>query len=326
MPSFDRAFSCASPTIVLPSPQSFGHNLNMTSTHPSFPSGYAFAQTPQVNGNGCSPLQQTPNSRAGRKRSRDEAAIEDASDYFQPAPEPENEEEWVYGPGMTLIRPNGHFIEAGSQTGTWAEEKAEEEKAKSRPHTPNDKPILRSHKSQRLTTATPGTAEEVVFANGASSNIPSSPPKAAMAEPTVDDFTIHLGIGWSRISDDEHIQAAARGWAKFIENHFPVSNANIRLQSKGLASYLVEAAEGYFLFGEDLKQGRLVSTSLENTFRNLQSRPPLFDGLLTMEASVTPKPDETTSCYSHFGSAVNGSAKNAPLVGAHSVEVEMDMS
>ena len=315
----------------------------MTSTHPSFSNGYSFAQSTQVNGNGCSSLQRTPNSRAGRKRSRDEAAIEDENDYFQPAsePEPENEDEWVYGEGMTLIRPNGRFIEASSQTGTWAEEKAEAEKAKSRPQTPDDRPILRSHKSQRLgLTATPAISEgTVLFAKGASNSIPSSPPKSATVEPTVDDFTIHLGIGWSRISEDEHIQAAARGWAKFIENHFPVSNVNIRLQSKGLASYLVEASEGYFLFGEDLKQGRLVSTSLEKTFRNLQSRPPVFDGMETMDAAATPKPEEGGS-FGHFGSAVNGNANgftasNASngfgVVGARgpagqSVEVEMDMS
>jgi hypothetical protein len=282
-------------------------------------------------------LQPTPCSAAGRKRSRGAAAdtLED-DDYFAQVaePEPENEDEWVYGEGMTLIKPNGYAISASSQTGTWAEEKAEE-LSKSRPQTPNDRPLLRSHKSQRLDfTATPSMGEEASYTNG-STHIPSSPPKSGMTEPTVDDFTIHLGIGWSRINDDEHIQAAARGWAKYIENHYPVSGVEIRLQSKGLQSYLVEAQEGFFLFGEDLKQGRLVSTSLERTFKNLQSTPPIFDAEKTMQAAVTPKLETiepiTHATFSQFGNTLNqvqlpNPALLAPTGSTQNTEVDMDMS
>ncbi|ODA80513.1 hypothetical protein RJ55_03472 [Drechmeria coniospora] len=94
----------------------------------------------------------------------------------------------------------------------------------------------------------------------------------------IDDFTIHLGIGWRKISNDEDIQAAARGWARFIENHFPLHRVQICLESKGLQSYLVETSEGYFLFAENLRQGRLVSRSIEGAVRNLQQTPPIFDG------------------------------------------------
>jgi hypothetical protein len=52
---------------------------------------------------------------------------------------------------------------------------------------------------------------------------------------------------------------------------------------------LVETNEGYFLFREDLKQGRLVSTSLERTWVNLSSAVPVFDNEMVMEAGQTPK-------------------------------------
>ena len=38
----------------------------------------------------------------------------------------------------------------------------------------------------------------------------------------VDDYTLALGIGWTKIaSEDPDTQAAARGWVKYIENHYP---------------------------------------------------------------------------------------------------------
>lgn len=274
----------------------------MGSTRPTFTTPFTNGvQQSPVNSSwsNITPTQATPTSAAGRKRSRDEAASNLEDDYFavQPPaakPEPENEEEWEYGEGMTLIRKGGYIIEASSQTGTWAEEKAEEQKAKaaaihSLANAGPERPVLRAAKSQRLDlSATPAIIEEVSH-NG---TLVSPPSPERHIEPTVDDFTRHLGIGWSSINQaDSDIQAAARGWAKFIENHFPVTDAKIRLQSKGLASYLVEANEGYFLFGEDLKQGRLVSTSLERTWVNLQGAVPTFEGDLVMEAGQTPKVD-----------------------------------
>jgi hypothetical protein len=275
-------------------------SFNMGSTRPSFTSPFTSGiQQSPVNSSWSSltPTQATPGSAAGRKRSRDEAASNLEDDYFpvQPPaakPEPDNEDEWEYGEGMVLIKKGGYNIEAGSQTGTWAEEKAEQEKAKAAAihalsNAGPDRPALRAAKSQRLNlSATPAIIEEV-SQNGTLVS-PESPERHL--EPTVDDFTRHLGIGWSSINQaDSDIQAAARGWAKFIENHFPVTDAKIRLQSKGLASYLVEANEGYFLFGEDLKQGRLVSTSLDRTWVHLQGATPIFEGDLVMEAGETPK-------------------------------------
>jgi hypothetical protein len=298
---------------------------------------------------------QIPSSAAGRKRSRDEAAdnLEDDS-YFPPVAVPiqESEDDWEYGEGMTLIKPNGFIIDASSQTGTWAEEKAEqrqpESPASQRPPVVQDRPNLRNHKSQRLDlTATPVIIEEMNTGDG--NVVAASPPKSTgmgLDEPTIDAFTIHLGIGWSKISNDEHIQAAARGWARFIENHYPVNSVQMRLQSKGLASYLVESDEGWFLFGEDLKHGRLVSMSLEKTFENLRTSPPTFDGLQVLVATAeTPKNDLDTkqgitmdeSNETILANGASSALNLAPEVTmdvaselhhsvAQDVEVEMDMS
>lgn len=272
-------------------------------------------------------------SKVGRKRSRDEAASNLSDDEYLPvqAPvpqlQPENEDEWEYGEGMTLIKPNGrgYIIEAGSQTGTWAEEKAEAQRQPSpaRSLSP-ERPILRASKSQRLDlTSTPSIAEEYMHNGALATPLSSSPERGnGFSEPTIDDFTRHLGIGWSLISNEDHIQAAARGWTKYIENHYPITDAKIALQSRGLASYLVQANEGYFLFGEDLKQGRLVSTCLQKVWANLRGPTPIFDGETVMEAGDTPKVNAAQQIMNNDPST----AMNAGLDLGHGLEVDMDMS
>ncbi|KAK8086866.1 hypothetical protein PG994_001840 [Apiospora phragmitis] len=225
---------------------------------------------------------------AGRKRSREEASInldveEAKRETIEPVKEPEDT--WVYGEGMVLIKsPSTYVANAGSQSGTWLEEKAAKDAVRrneeARSINQQARPSLRSNKSQRL-----DMNNIPVPATNAPSNR-SNPTR----ETVVDNLTLHLGIGWSRVSDSEHIQAASRGWARYIENHFPVTNVNIQLESKGLQSYLVEASEGYFLFGEDLRQGQLVSRDLNQAFVNLKASPPVFEGAAPMVAAGTPQP------------------------------------
>lgn len=250
-------------------------------------------------------------SIAGRKRSRDEASTNLNDDEPPQAidiePIQESEDDWIYGEGMVLIKANsGYVADASSQSGTWVEEKAEEVARKVKEsllaeQVDRERPSLRSHKSQRLdSTAHPSASQEFLPTGTASSESKASPQILpticdTASQPVVDDFTLHLGIGWSRISDDAHIQAAARGWSRFIENRYPLSEVRIRLESKGLQSYLVEAAEGYFLFSEDLRQGRLVSTNADRALENLRSAPPIFDGPETLRAAETPKPVEPST-------------------------------
>ncbi|KAJ2971667.1 hypothetical protein NUW58_g9353 [Xylaria curta] len=247
---------------------------------------------------------------AGRKRSRDEAGVnldvEEAKlQTIEPVKEPEDE--WIYGEGMTLIKsPSSYVTSAGSQSGTWVEEKAAaEEKRKNeeaRAFNQQARPSLRSTKSQRLdmsAVSLPGAETRVSRVSPTRDVDPavSTPGLSAdvSSQPIVDNFTLHLGIGWSRISADEHIQAAARGWARYIENHFPITNVRIQLESKGLQSYLVEASEGFFLFAENLRRGQLVSKDVNQTLAHLKSTPPVFEGLEVMTAAESPRPVDTSS-------------------------------
>jgi hypothetical protein len=339
MRSFDQSFSSSSPILVLPPQIPPQPSFNMDSNRPSFSSPFTngVQQSPLTSSwSNLTPSTSAPPSAAGRKRSRDEAASNLEDDYFSvQAPiaqaQQDDEEEWEYGEGMTLIKPSrsGYIIEASSQTGTWAEEKAEQERAKAVAASSPERPALRAAKSQRLDLSSTPSITEEVLSNG---NLvsPGSPERTnGHAEPTVDDFTRHLGIGWSLVNTaDLDIQAAVRGWSKFIENHFPVTDAKIRLQSKGLASYLVEANEGYFLFGEDLKQGRLVSTSLEKTWVNLRGPVPVFDGDLVMEAGETPKIEniQVNSYGLHLMNGMEGAVINGGHDVAGHMEVDMDMS
>lgn len=232
---------------------------------------------------------------AGRKRSRDEAAVNlDDPDKVVPLPKVEEpEDEWEYGPGMVLIKKKtGYALDAASQSGTWVEEKAAQEHARKleeatavQEKLSQDRPSLRSNKSQRL-ALTENTLPVQVEQPKSSPGRETSP--EAPSQPVVDEFTVHLGIGWAQLSADEHIQAAARGWQKYIENHFPVTDAKIRLQSRGLNAYLVEGREGFFLFADNLREGRLVSRNAYCALQNLKSTPPVFDGQ-TMTAAESPR-------------------------------------
>ncbi|KAI3327564.1 hypothetical protein HD806DRAFT_326920 [Xylariaceae sp. AK1471] len=264
----------------------------------------------------------TPSSTAGRKRTRDEAGVnldvEEAKlETIEPIKEPEDE--WVYGEGMTLIKsPLSYIASAGSQSGTWVEEKSTADETRkndeARAINQQARPSLRSNKSQRLdmnVVTLPGTETQTNRVSPVRDVGPAvSTPGLSVdvsSQPTVDNFTLHLGVGWSRISEDEHIQAAARGWARYIENHFPITNARIVLESKALQSYLVEAFEGFFLFAENLRQGQFVSREVNQTLANLKSTPPIFEGQEVMTAAESPRP---TDMSMHHGPTM----------------VEMDMS
>lgn len=103
-------------------------------------------------------------------------------------------------------------------------------------------------------------------------------------EPAVDHFTHLLGVGWARISDDKDVQAAARGWSRYIENHYPLSMVRIVLKSKGLEANLAETKDGFFLFKDDLSEGRLVGSDWESCLANLQRKPITFQGPETLKA------------------------------------------
>lgn len=285
MAFYDRRFASASPVLTL-SPQP-SHQTHMGVSGLGFaPSRHDFISATTTS-NGL-PLLPDTSRFAGQKRSRDEAAIDTQPEASSELSQPESEELWVYGPGMTLIKPDSPYVaDASTQSGTWLEEGdvlIDKNKAQNR-----EMLHMRSHKTQRVEQIGSIGLPTLALGQGTSGG-------ATAQAPVIDNVTLHLGIGWRKLSDDEHIQAAARGWARFIENHYPLSNVSIRLETKALQSYLVEASEGFFLFAEDLRRGRLVSRTTDGVLRNLQCVPPLFDSndeLLAAVSSNLPDGDDS---------------------------------
>ena len=276
---------------VAPSPSSYSYLHNSTTWTPV---------------DGMTPISTNPS----RKRSRDESAFDSADadgSYFPslqaqvntPAPIPE---EPIYGEGMVLLNPQtGLALSAESQTGTWYEEKVQKEelvKEVDAIKTANQfRPkIPASRKSMRLSQS----SIKLDLANMmAQQNAPASPPKTACASthPEVDEATVALGIGWTRMSnEDENIQTAARGWARYLENHYArhIHGAEILLKSSGLSAYLVRSQEGFYLFSENLLEGRLVARMWENCLENLRAQPMAFEGEDVLRAERTPGPESKT--------------------------------
>ena len=234
------------------------------------------------------------------KRSRDEADDEYLSPSASSNPAPRLQEEpVVYGEGMTLISPStGRAITAESQTGTWFEENLEIERqasikaAKSLAQAAQDR-ASRPKKSLRLDSlpipSLPAFAKESEDAHLHPRSIDSPVPDAA---------THLLGVGWKLIGQEEGMQSAAKGWAKYIDNHYPsITNIQLLLKSEGHQAYLVratpnveeaEGTEGFFLFAEDLNEGRLVAKTWDTCVPYLQSSPIVFEGKEVLKAVRTP--------------------------------------
>jgi hypothetical protein len=273
-PFGQQFFASASPVLTL-APQAAHHHQVTAGIRP-FSHQVASNLAPSTSHLQLSGWAPAQSLTRGRKRSRDEAAVNLDSSAQSDAPS--KPPAGLFSNGAVLpqasssISPTAFGTTSTTQLplGQTASDKQQEQ---------HDRPLLRSHKSQRLDQAAivQQQSNSAISSTG-SAALPTSAPEAP-SQPVVDDFTLHLGIGWRRISEDVDIQAAARGWARFIENHYPISCTKICLESKGLQSYLVEAAEGYFLFSENLREGRLVSPTVEGALRNLKGQTPVFEGV-----------------------------------------------
>lgn len=285
-------YYASSPTVVLPPQQyTFEQRLNAphyaahASTMPGRISKYP--TPPSLNYQAA-----TSNAVAGRKRSLedidvDEAPADGSKVITKPKPEP------VMGPGMTLIYPGepGFAIAADSQTGTWAEAKNEVEEA----NKPKERPMAASRKSQRTATVdrasgSPPAAVKPVVPSSTTLDVDQSSLayKATTmavdnAGHTIHDLTMALGIGWKEIVFNPEKKDGARGWAKFISRHYPLACPQVLHESEAHDAFLVHARdvadekEKFFLFSQDLRTCRLVSTSLGGVVRNLTQHPIAYE-------------------------------------------------
>jgi len=167
---------------------------------------------------------------------------------------------------MTLIYPDdpGFNIAAESQTGTWAEEKHEQEETVDKAA----RPKVVARKSQRTFGASSPTEQpssKLAAATG------STYDSVVSSDSATDQLNLILGIGWKRLPVEQ--TDAVRGWERYILNHYTVDNPTILLQSEGLHAYLVRtqgSQERFWLFREDLSACQYIGDSENEVIASLQ--------------------------------------------------------
>lgn len=241
-------------------------------------------------------LGDTPIATA-RKRTHEEISPEDEemAGTLPPSRTPGISPSAIYGEGMTRINPlTGTATTAETQTGTWFE----------------DQLAMKLHnveaKAEKVTNSESGLPKRKALRRDSSSdaNVPmatanlTKSPKSTVADPDIDQYTHLLGIGWTSVGEDSERAAMGRGFARFIDNHYPLTGIEVLLTSKSLESYLVNSKQGYYLFKEDLLSGQLVARTWEDTLANLQCSPVRFSWAQPLFAARTPdasrEVDDTT--------------------------------
>jgi len=285
-------YYASSPTVVLP-PQQPNSYLSPVQRAPSPMAKFRpkHPTPPSLNYQAA-----VSNATAGRKRT-----ITDVDDPEEnspngtiithvpakPKPEP------IYGPGMTLIYPGepGWSIAAESQTGTWCEQKREQEE-KAQPV----RPIAVSRKSQRVDSATD-------LAIPSLNDMAVDQPAENIIDDkgnTIESLITSLGVGWKNVMTNRTLRDAARAYARVIENHFDLTDVQIMLEKESLNAYLVRAkqhgVQGYWLFADSLKWCQLVGWSLQRTVINLAHGPiPRVEGDRICARDRTPSPSAEPS-------------------------------
>ncbi|PYH93645.1 hypothetical protein BO71DRAFT_251711 [Aspergillus ellipticus CBS 707.79] len=290
-------------------------------------------------------------SKPSRKRSRDDAAFEEAlnagsttsttpmslSSTPAPAPKPVRavQEQPIYGEGMVLLNPRTKMaISAESQTGTWYEETAENTNTTNAVQPPQASSTSSTcRKSQRLDPTAPSFDD--IALSSLQNRLPADGTHRLLnagnrtEEPTVDDATRLLGISWQQMSSDSDIAAAVRGWKKYIDRQFAqyLEDSQILMKNRALNAYLVTAkpmtsfgpapTSAFYLFNDDLSQAQLVGSNWESCLMNLRASPIVFEGAQILNASDSVAARATASTGTGMGM---GSMGTQNLLGANPVD------
>ena len=229
----------------------------------------------------------TLSTNPSRKRSREDDDDEayNAAKVLPPKPQP------IYGEGMTLIDPiNGLAVSAESQTGTWYEDHLEIERlaaASAAESLARSKNRASLAPRKRLQYRSPSSNLSV--SAGAISPRHNAEPTTFHTSEFLNTIANSLGTEWACLSDDDLLRSASRGWAKFIQRHYPsLNNVEILLRFKDKNMCLVRTNEGIFLFQEDLSEGRLVAKTWEACIVNLRATPMVFEGANNLKAEKDP--------------------------------------
>lgn len=145
-------------------------------------------------------------------------------------------------------------------------------------------------------------------------------PNSHTQAPAIDQFTHLLGVGWTRISSnpDPDYQKAVRGWEKYVENHYALTDVAVLATSKALdGAFLTlardhenKALRRFLLFKEDLSEARLIASDWGTCLMRLQSGPMSFEGDDGEVLRAAPTPDLTPTSD---GSEMAGLAALLPL-------------
>ncbi|MCJ1282681.1 hypothetical protein MMC26_002006 [Xylographa opegraphella] len=292
-----------SPTIFLPS-----HHQSFTPvshhSHQQQMSAYPFQPQPSHSSEWTPAASSKPvlTTNPSFKRSRDEVDSDEAdSDQSSPftmsnpiTPHEPMPERLVYSEGMTVINAStGRAISAETQTGTWYEENLEIERqasikaAESVAQTAGNVSI-RPKKSLRLDNLPPAF-------HSSSSPSPDniSLDSQSSSDLCYDAASLLLGVGWKSIGEEKDTQAAAKGWAKYIENHYyDLANVHLLMKSEAHQAYLGKAdmagSGSFFLFSEDLSEGRFVAQTWKDCIMNLKITPIVYGSEEILKAHRTP--------------------------------------
>ena len=152
--------------------------------------------------------------------------------------------------------------------------------------------------------------------NGTSTSADSPLTSNRSEEPVVDEYSRLLGVGWRQPSPAT-MQGSARGWARYIETNYPLTNVEIVAQTS--EQTLVRAIEGTYLFHENLREGRLLSRVHDDAIARLRqnSRNPHFEG----ENPITPTRQANAGNSSDEG---RSPSRSPPGAGA-GVDVDAEM-
>ncbi|KAL8702965.1 MAG: hypothetical protein Q9201_003869 [Fulgogasparrea decipioides] len=207
-----------------------------------------------------------PLQRHSRKRSRDESG----DDYAAASGSKMSKSVSEPGPPQgadVLDRPHGAVSSTGDPTGTGVEDQfgaplqgspnslssISSEGAKERRR---ERRNLRRHEIKPSFSTTDGidSMEEL---------------RQSLLEPSQDPMSLELGVGWKSMSEDPDHQAAARGWAKFIERRFVIDTVTV-LAKHNSESVLARASDGFYIFTPDLEQGAFVAKDWPGVVKDLR--------------------------------------------------------
>jgi hypothetical protein len=327
------------PAMVLSPPQE--HAFLQFPRHPMFDAAPgnqgSFFSNGSSHSYGAKPATAGPiTGKPSRKRSRDEAAFEEAMSVPPiPVSTPAaKKQEPIYGEGMILLNPQtGSALSAESQTGTWYEESLGSTAATaSSVSSQSSSSNICGRKSQRLDPSAP-KLDDIALSSVQRLQDNSKDDNHRLLdatnrspdEPLVDDATRLLGISWQRIAfdGDGDMAAAVRGWKKYINKQFSayLLDSEILMKNRALNAYLVAArpvtpfgpanSPAFFLFNDDLTQAQLVASNWETCIQNLRSNPIIFEGAQILNAA--------------HRAVANGSPQTQNLLGANPTDAGLPL-